>query len=224
MAFILCIETSGNLCSVALAENEKLLACAVIREPNAHASQLFGLIQQVINQVPLSMQALNGVAVSSGPGSYTGLRIGVAAAKGICQSLNIPLFALSTLKIIANPLLTKAKIVVPMIDARRNEVYYGVYDTNGNETAKPRAAILKPDLFDAYLLNNTVLFAGSGAAKWKEQCTSTHAYFLPDIQPVASDMVSLAFHKYQSGQSEDIAYFIPDYLKPVHIITKTDIE
>jgi len=215
MALILAIETATKNCSVALFENDKLLQ---LKEYNSaeysHSEQLTLFIKEVINKTKVNLKAIDGIAVSKGPGSYTGLRIGVSTAKGLCYSLEIPLIAVSTLRAMSFAILKKRgyKFYCPMIDARRTEVFSSIYDQKNNEVREIRADIVESDTY-AEFLKEKVLFFGDGALKCKMIINHPNAHFIDGIFPSAKDMGILAFKKYINKDYEDIAYFDPYYLK-----------
>lgn len=216
---ILCIETTGAICSAALFDRNQMLASREHLEPNAHAAVLFLLIDEVMKEAELDFPQLKGVAVSKGPGSYTGLRIGVSAAKGICHATGAALMAVSTLQLMAisSQYPAETSALIPMIDARRNEVYTGIYSPYGEALQAPRPLILTPDSYADALEKGVVYFIGNGATKWQAQCTHPNARFHPDVAPTALQMGELAMNLYDRQQFEDLAYFEPEYVKPVFI-------
>lgn len=214
MALILQIETGTTACSVALAQDGVLLAVKEQHEANIHASHLTLFIEEVLQQAQKSYQDLSAVAVSMGPGSYTGLRIGVSTAKGICFALNIPLIAISTLQAMAaakQSLATNNTLLCPMIDARRMEVFLAVYDAQLAVLEEVKAEILDEHSFDAWADKSLVLF-GDGAEKAKSLYSSEHFQFVPHVNS-AQDMTCLAYQKFLAKHVEDLAYFEPYYLK-----------
>jgi tRNA threonylcarbamoyladenosine biosynthesis protein TsaB len=215
MSLILHLETAGTVCSVALSQNGKLLALKEENKGYTHAEHLTLFIEEVMQMTGKNYSELSAVAVSKGPGSYTGLRIGVASAKGICYGLNIPLIALNTLASLANGAFNKhGKDVYycPMVDARRMEVYTAVY-YQGKIIIETEAKILNENSFLELLLQKEVLFFGDGALKFKDICKHTHATFDLTIQPSASYMIDLTYKKFLNNEFEDLAYFEPYYLK-----------
>ena len=214
MAKILLLETSGTILSVALADNGTVVADRVCREPRMQASLTAPLVKEVLDAAGLRAQDLDAVCVSKGPGSYTGLRVGVSTAKGLCFGAGVPLLAVCTLDILAGdgrpePAMTK---VVPMIDARRMEVYTAVYSPAGERLTEIEAKVIGPDSFAGELAAGPVLFIGDGALKCKDVLTSPNAHFR-EAFPLASDMAPLAQKAYNEKQFEDLAYFEPFYLK-----------
>ncbi len=219
MPKILCIETATEVCSVAISSQGKLLALEENHDGNAHASQLHNLVQKVLDSAGITLQDLDAVAVSKGPGSYTGLRVGVSTAKGYCYALGIPLIAINTLESLVRALelgereqATKS-LYVPMLDARRMEVYCAVFDSHANMIRETEAKIMDETSFAYLLENNEIYFLGNGAAKCKGMITHPHANFLDNVLCSAKGMVDAAFAAFQSKQFEDTAYFEPFYLK-----------
>jgi tRNA threonylcarbamoyladenosine biosynthesis protein TsaB len=196
-----------------------MLASREHLEPNAHAAVLFLLIDEVMKEARIDFPQLKGVAVSKGPGSYTGLRIGVSAAKGICHATGAALIAVSTLQLMAisSQYPAETSAVIPMIDARRNEVYTGIYSPYGEALQAPHPLILTPDSCADALEKGVVYFIGNGATKWQAQCIHPNARFNPDVAPTALQMGELAMNLYDRQQFEDLAYFEPEYVKPVFI-------
>lgn len=215
MATLLHLETATTNCSVSLAKNGQLLA---LQEHNAvsysHATQLHPFIQDVMKAASLSFSDLEGIAVSQGPGSYTGLRIGVAAAKGLCFALDLPLIATPTLQSMARQVKAQeGELIIPVLDARRMEVYSAVFDATHREIRETRAEIVDENTFEAFVSYPKVHIVGSGAEKCKTVLQHTNSSFISSMIPSARDMVPIAFGKYQAGQFEDLAYFEPHYLK-----------
>ncbi len=219
MAFILNIETSGEICSVALSEDDKCLLMKESREKNSHSAKLAVLTDELLKELNINPEKLDAIAVSEGPGSYTGLRIGVSFAKGLCYALNKPLIAVETLLINAQNLkinysIEENALICPMIDARRMEVYTALFDHNLNEIKQTQALILDKDSFSD--IHQKVCFVGSGSAKWKElisQNPNEHFIFVENIFPMADAMIPLSYRSYQENRFEDVAYFEPFYLK-----------
>ncbi|MEA4983931.1 MAG: tRNA (adenosine(37)-N6)-threonylcarbamoyltransferase complex dimerization subunit type 1 TsaB [Paludibacter sp.] len=218
MMVILHIETSTHVCSVALSEQEKFIFQQSNYDGMNHAALLSLFIQDALDLLKESGKKLDAVAVSSGPGSYTGLRIGVSTAKGLCYGLNIPLISVSTLEIMtiaAQKTLAADKhgLFVPMIDARRMEVYDALFDNNRKIVRDTAASIINEQSYTTWLENSQLYFFGSGAAKCKHVINSPHAIFIDDIHPLAENMIEPALKKFQQQQFEDVAYFEPFYLK-----------
>jgi tRNA threonylcarbamoyladenosine biosynthesis protein TsaB len=213
MAIILCLETATTNCSVALSVNGSVIAILEDSNKNySHAEMLHPFINKALEASKLKMEDLDAVAVSKGPGSYTGLRIGVSAAKGLCFALDIPLISIPTLESLANQVVSHPSFVVSMLDARRMEVYSAVFSEN-KEIRKTEAEILGETSFSNYLENGEVVFLGSGVEKFKLLCTHPNAIFLDDRLPSAREMASLAEKKYNTTNIENVAYFEPYYLK-----------
>ncbi|MBT8255255.1 MAG: tRNA (adenosine(37)-N6)-threonylcarbamoyltransferase complex dimerization subunit type 1 TsaB, partial [Bacteroidia bacterium] len=179
----------------------------------SHAERLHVYIEQVMSQAKLDMHHLDAIAVSMGPGSYTGLRIGVSAAKGLCFALNIPLYAISTLKSLARKADTDADFVIPLIDARRMEVYSAIYDGEMNEIREIRAEILVKDSFQEQLQSGKVEFIGNGVEKFQKICDHANAIFKSEQLPSAAQMAILVEEKHKKSDTVDVAYFEPFYLK-----------
>jgi tRNA threonylcarbamoyladenosine biosynthesis protein TsaB len=219
MALILNLETATTACSVALGRNGKLLALKELNADYTHAENLTIFIEDVLQQADLRLQDLDAIAVSKGPGSYTGLRIGVSTAKGLCYSLDKPLIAINTLQHMAQAMLRSAlpeaasSLLCPMIDARRMEVYCAVYK-NEEELLPTSAEIIDEHSFAALLKDNSILFFGDGASKCKSVLSQNkHALFMDDFYPSAKDMIALSEKAFAEKAFEDVAYFEPFYLK-----------
>lgn len=216
MAIILSLETSTDVCSVALHDDGKLLSQTEIHEPQSHGAQLALLLDQIMRAADLVFREINAVALTRGPGSYTGLRIGTSTAKGLCFALDIPLISVGSLELLAfqgrdhNP---SEALLCPMIDARRMEVYCFV--TNHNlEVVKPVAAkIIDQNSFSELLDGNKMLFFGDGAEKCREVLLHQNAVFINNIFPLATALGILADQKYKAGEFEDLINFKPLYLK-----------
>lgn len=214
MAIILNIETATTNCSVSLSKEGETFA---LQEDNSkqysHAERLHVYIETLLKQNNLQPTDLDAIAVSKGPGSYTGLRIGVSAAKGLCFALDKPLISVSTLEALARQVKAEEGVIVPMLDARRMEVYSAVFDANYNTVRKIEAQILDEQSFASYLEKGKVYFVGNGVEKTKTLITHENAVFIEDKLPSANEMSVIAFNKYQKKNLEDVAYFEPYYLK-----------
>lgn len=215
---LLLIETATPVCSVALASDDTILAERCSCEANAHSSRLPVFIGELFDQCGLKPADLDAVCVSSGPGSYTGLRIGVSSAKGLCYALGKPLLAVPTLQGMAAQYFSQHPDfrgqVCSMIDARRMECYTAIYDSPLHETKPVSADIIEAGIYDAYLDGSEVVFLGDGAEKTRTILgIHPHARYDADFQISAAGMLPIALHKLQSGQTEDVAYFEPYYLK-----------
>lgn len=214
MAWILNLETASVNCSVSLFDGEVLRASREDRSSDyTHAERLHVFIGEVLAQAGLEPRDLDAVAVSKGPGSYTGLRIGVASAKGLCYALDLPLIALPTLRIMAEAAPAKEGVLIPMLDARRMEVYSAVFDARLQPLRETRAEILTQGSFADYLTGQPLHLLGSGAGKCRELLTDPAFHFHPEVLPSSLEMGKLAFEAYREGRFEDIAYFEPYYLK-----------
>lgn len=213
---ILCIETSTDVCSVALVHNAKVVAHAERFSTNAHASTLTPLIEKIMKENALSMSQIDAVAVSSGPGSYTGLRIGVSTAKGICYALSKPLIAVNSLHVIAEAIFKacpEARIAAPMIDARRMEVYTELINNEGEIMSGVEAKIIDSTSFANDLRYNKIYFGGNGADKCSTVINNPNAIFVNNILPLAENLTHIAQYKFDTKQFESVAYFEPFYLK-----------
>ena len=219
---LLCIETSGKNCSVALFEGLQLVSIREVHtEQFSHSENLHVFIEQVLEESNLQPKAIKAIAISAGPGSYTGLRIGVATAKGLCYGWDIPLIALPTLRILAEQVtyeFTDIEYIIPMIDARRMEVFTSVYSHDFSPILGERAEILTESTFDTYLNKGKTIFLGDGITKFQAICKHKNAYFWQNKFPSAKQMGRLALEKYQAQAFEDIAYFEPFYLKEVYLV------
>lgn len=215
MAILLHLETATTNCSVGISKDDQII---VLKENNAvnysHAEQLHVFIKEALKEASLSFTDLDAVAVSKGPGSYTGLRIGVSAAKGLCFSLDLPLISTPTLQNIACQMdLEPGELVISALDARRMEVYSCVYDHQYREVRETRAEIIDEASFAEYVGEKRVYLVGSGAEKCRGVLQHPNFIFQPDVVPSAKEMAAIAFEKFKSKQFEDVAYFEPYYLK-----------
>jgi tRNA threonylcarbamoyladenosine biosynthesis protein TsaB len=214
MANILLIETSAEICSVAIESDGKILNIQMSNDAMQHATHLPVYIENAIKLIRQQNITLDAVAVSAGPGSYTGLRIGVSTAKGLCYAIGCKLIAIDTLKIIATSLqqdIPANAIICPLIDARRMEVYTAMFDSNLNEISPAEAKIIDETSFSD--INCPIYFCGSGAEKCSTVIKNPNAQFFTSVQPTANMMVSLAENAYRNNQFEDVAYYEPFYLK-----------
>ena len=220
-ALILLIETSGDACSVALAKGGECICSKIITTPRMQSSQLAPMTEELLGECSLTMADCSAVAVSSGPGSYTGLRVGVSMAKGLCFGAGKPLIGVGTLDIIAHEAklsLEDAAVdfIVPMIDARRMEVYQAVYDGNASRISEIEPMILDGSSYAELLGKGRVLFCGDGCEKFSGITGSKNALFCPCV-PKADFMAKIAHRKYLAGDFEDVAYMEPFYLKDFRI-------
>jgi tRNA threonylcarbamoyladenosine biosynthesis protein TsaB len=221
---LLSLETSSPICAVALHHlaDGRLLGQAELRLEKSHSTHLTVLIEQLIANTGHALPDLGAVAVSDGPGSYTGLRIGAAAAKGLCFALDIPLLAVGTLPALAHQVAGRvphaaAYLYAPMLDARRQEVYTAVYQADGTPVLAPTNLVLDPASLAEHLAAQPVLCFGSGAVKFQALVADQpHAVFLAGVQPSAVAIGELAYAAYQRQQFQDVAYYEPFYLKEVY--------
>ena len=225
MAIILNIETATNICSVALAKDLTTLSLRESSEEKSHATLLTVFIKEILTSQKLRPADLDAVSVSKGPGSYTGLRIGVATAKGLSYGSNIPLIAVNTLQAMAFGLINSKKLLsinirdtaniwfCPMIDARRMEVYLSFYDFQCKERREVSADIIKPGIYDFILNKRKVIFFGTGSGKCKNILNHPNAVFIDGFNTSAAFMTQLAYQNYLKKEFENTAYFEPYYLK-----------
>jgi tRNA threonylcarbamoyladenosine biosynthesis protein TsaB len=224
LAYIINIDTSGVTGSICLAEDGIPVKTYINQYQKDHASVLGVYLSDIINQFSLSKKNVLAVAISGGPGSYTGLRVATATAKGLCYAWDLPLIAVNTLQMMANGVKMQAEdsnhalgkqafLYCPMIDARRNEVYAALYDLELNEIMSPKAMILLPDSFSRQLASQTIYFFGDGSKKFKGVVkNNTNSLFI-DYELNASHLASLSYHFYLQKRFENLAYFEPFYLK-----------
>ncbi len=220
MALILNLETATETCSALLAENGKLIALKENIEGQQHARLLTVFIEELFRETGLTIKKLDAVAISKGPGSYTGLRIGVSAAKGIAYSAGIPLIAINTLQSLCSGVISNPEIIkepetwlCPMIDARRMEVYTAIYDTSNLLIREISAEIIDENSFQDILKKRKVLFFGNGSQKCREKIQSPNAVFVDKIICSALNMQSLSYEAFLAKYFVDVAYFEPLYLK-----------
>jgi tRNA threonylcarbamoyladenosine biosynthesis protein TsaB len=216
MAAILSLETSTNVCSVALHDHGNLIASSEIHIEQSHASKLALLIDDVKRLSEFPLNKLNAVSVSSGPGSYTGLRIGTSTAKGLCYALDIPLIAINTLDLMAyqiNKYNFAKNLLVPMIDARRMEVYCQITDAQLQNVIPVEAKVIDELSFADLLDNKQITFFGNGADKCQEVIKHKNAFFLRDVYPSAVQLGKMAYEKFTKQEFENLSSFEPFYLK-----------
>jgi tRNA threonylcarbamoyladenosine biosynthesis protein TsaB len=225
MACILNIETATPLCSVALAIDGKVIALRETLEERSHAARLTVFIEEMLAEQKIRLSDLDAVAVGKGPGSYTGLRIGVSTAKGICYGIKIPLIAVNTLGIMFRQVLTgnghgfqdvtfsPDTLFCPMIDARRMEVFTCLFNQMGEELEPVSARIIDQDSFRLQLTEHPIAFFGTGMEKCKSLIFHPNGIFIPEIYPHSSALAILSEEKYMQCAFENIAYFEPFYLK-----------
>ena len=209
---ILMIETSTDCCSAALAIDGKIVSSRVNDAPKVHASMLAPYVDEILKEAGCRMPDCDAVAVSEGPGSYTGLRVGVSTAKGLCFGAGVPLIGVDTLSILAHQAEGKYDFIVPMIDARRMEVYCAVFDGNAVKVSETEAKILDSNSFSELLDQGTVLFIGDGVDKFREVCKHSGAHF-QSCRPLAEAMTVPATEALAKKEFKDVAYFEPFYLK-----------
>ncbi|MGC9331468.1 MAG: tRNA (adenosine(37)-N6)-threonylcarbamoyltransferase complex dimerization subunit type 1 TsaB [Bacteroidales bacterium] len=229
MPRILHIETSGKTCSVAISKDDSLTDSDSISEDKSHARHLTPMIQRLLHHNKLTYNDLDVVAVSAGPGSYTGLRIGVSVAKGICYAAGLPLIAVPTLEIMLKHLFTSFDktsdfdLFVPMIDARRMEVYQACFTSDGKRISDVSPLILNVNAYRDQLEKHKMLFFGNGAEKAEKVITHPHAFFIPGVMPDARYMVSGALNRFRHKNFEDVAYYEPFYLKAFQATTPKNL-
>ena len=216
MSYILNIESSSTNCSISLTKDGKLLS---LKEKNdekySHSTKLHSYVNKVLIDSKVKIKELSAIAVSKGPGSYTGLRIGVAAAKGLCFSLDIPLISVSTLLILSKQIKISSGLIVPVLDARRDEVYSAVYDTNHNLVREEAPEIIDQNSFENYSKESEIYFIGSGQKKCKELINSNDnlIFYNKESFPSSKEMAYISYKKFLNSDFEDLAYFEPAYLK-----------
>lgn len=221
MAYILNIETATKNCSVSLGKDEQLIdLLEYAGESYSHAEKLHVFIAQILEKNNLKPKDLGAVAVSMGPGSYTGLRIGVSAVKGLAYNLDIPLIAVSTLENLARKIKTNSGYIIPIIDARRMEVYSAVFDNQYRLIRDVKADLLEENPFDEYLNVKPVIFVGDAVPKTQKVVSHKNAVFADEKYPSAKEMHFSAYQKFKENKFENIAYFEPFYLKDFIVTTK----
>jgi tRNA threonylcarbamoyladenosine biosynthesis protein TsaB len=219
MALILLMETSTEVCSVGLAKDGKIIGIKENFEGNQHASQLHVLVDELLKETNYSLKNIDAVAISKGPGSYTGLRVGVSSAKGYCYGLDIPLIAIGTLESLKNQLLEKLLnesenyFIIPMLDARRMEVYCGIWNHLSEQIVDIEAKILDDTSFSDYISMSKTYFVGTGIEKFNKIISNENAVFMSDLYSSVIGMAAEAEQKFANNEFEDTAYFEPYYLK-----------
>ena len=219
MSCILNIETSTDVCSVAISDNGQVIFNKEDHSGPNHAVKLGVYVDEALSFIDAHGISLEAVAVSCGPGSYTGLRIGVSMAKGICYGRDVKLISIPTLELMAVPVLLgehpaeEDALIVPMLDARRMEVYAKVMDRALKEVRPIQADIVDAETYKEYLDRGTVYFFGNGAEKCMEVINYPNARLVKGIEPLAKNMAPLAEKRFVEGKFEDVAYFVPFYLK-----------
>jgi len=217
MSIILNIDTAQETAFVCISENGLPIFIAENHSQKDHASFLHPAIVELLKKAAISITELDAIAVTKGPGSYTGLRVGMSAAKGLAYTLQKPLITISTLELMAHDILTiivdKESLICPMIDARRMEVFTAIYDCNLNATISPSAMILDESSFDDWLMTHNIFFTGSGSMKFQQICKHTNAKFIQTNNlPVSMSVISE--NKNEKKMFSDIAMIEPDYIKP----------
>ena len=217
MSYILNIESSTTNCSVSLANNGELISIRELNEKNySHSTKLHSFIEEVLKNSNITVNKLSAIAVSSGPGSYTGLRIGVSAAKGLCYALQIPLISVPTLKVLARQLnIQREDLIIPVMDARRDEVYSAVYNSEYELVRDIFPEIIDSESFSGLAKDNKLYFIGNGQEKCERliRKNSNLIFSNYDTFPSSKEMVLISYEKFKKLKFEDVAYFEPDYLK-----------
>ena len=218
MATILHIETSTDVCSVAVSEDGQVIFDQEDHSGPNHAERLGTMVDEALSFTDNHAIPFDAVAVSCGPGSYTGLRIGVSMAKGVCYGQNLKLIAVPTLELLCVPILLREipeedALLCPMLDARRMEVYAGIYDRGLKPIRPIHADIVDGNTYKAYLDEHPIYFFGNGAKKCQDAIKHPNAHFIENINPIAKWMQPLAEKRFLNEQFEDVAYFVPFYLK-----------
>ncbi|MEJ8804508.1 tRNA (adenosine(37)-N6)-threonylcarbamoyltransferase complex dimerization subunit type 1 TsaB [Pontibacter sp. H249] len=220
---LLALETSTTVCSVALFKGEQLMGTSELRIEKSHSSHITVMMEQLVNNCGFKIEDVNAIAVSGGPGSYTGLRIGTSTAKGLCYALEIPLIEVSTLYSLAEQVINytanpERYLFCPMLDARRMEVYTCVLNHKLEEATPIAPVVLNEETFQDLLYKREIIFFGSGADKFKELVANNqNALFVGEVVPSAVPVGRLALKKYELEAFEDVAYYEPFYLKDVYI-------
>lgn len=226
MAYLLNIESTSTVCSVAVSENNTLLAIKEINDGFTHAENLHLFIQSVMRQAGLTLSQLHAISISSGPGSYTGLRIGYASAKGLAYALNIPLIKVDTLQSMSLFVINSVKndaYYCPLIDARRMEVYYAIHNLELIEIQKPANLVIAENTVSLFDLDKDIYFFGDGLEKSKSMFSQLkRANFIENIVPSSNHLISLAFDKFRKNEFEDLAYTEPFYLKDFYFTTPSN--
>ena len=215
MAIRLYIETATTNCSVCLASDEEILYFKEENDKNySHSEKLHVFIKEAYESAQIKPDDIAAVVVGKGPGSYTGLRIGVSTAKGLCFASEKELIAIESLEILARSIKIEDGIILPLLDARRMEVYSAVFNSNYEQVRDTKAEIITEDSFSDYLANGKVHFIGNGAEKCKGVITHENAVFYDEIYfPSAKKMIAIGMDKHKKNDTEDVAYFEPYYLK-----------
>jgi tRNA threonylcarbamoyladenosine biosynthesis protein TsaB len=221
MAYLLAIETAIELCSVALGKDTTCMALAENEQGNSHAEKLMLLVDQVLKQSGIRIEDVHAVCISEGPGSYTGLRIGLSSAKGICDALNVPLIAIPTLQSMAwgaREQYPNDEQYCPMIDARRMEVYAAVYDASLQLVENSTNVILDENSYSTFLQKGRLIFSGNATAKARALFDGNDKAVFAPTKTSARYLLALAYEKYIRNDFADVAYFEPFYLKEFHSV------
>lgn len=219
--YILNLETATKNCSVSLSKNGILIGIKEFNDGNySHAELLNPFIAEVLKMADISFSDLSAIAISKGPGSYTGLRIGVSTAKGLCFALDIPLISVDTLAILAQSIQVESGVIIPLLDARRMEVYQAVFDVNHQFLLPTEAVIVDENTYDYWFEKSKVHFVGDAVTKIKTVLNHPNAIFYEDIFPSSSQMCAPAFQKFIKNDFENVAYFEPFYLKDFIVLKK----
>lgn len=219
MSTIINIETSTEVCSVALCKDNEVIALKENKEGLNHAKLVTIFVEALLEEAKLDIKEIDAIGISKGPGSYTGLRIGVSTAKGLCYGAQIPMIGINTLQAISVEAIKSAENIdkdtwfCPMIDARRMEVFCAFFDTNNKQQEDIKAVIVDQDSFKEILNERKVVFFGNGAEKCKETITHKNAIFIDNIRNSAANMAALSNEAFKNQSFEDVAYFEPFYLK-----------
>ncbi|RKS00758.1 tRNA (adenosine(37)-N6)-threonylcarbamoyltransferase complex dimerization subunit type 1 TsaB [Flavobacterium sp. 102] len=221
MTYILNIETATKNCSVSLAKDGKTILLKEIAEQGySHAEKLHVFIEDILKEAGITVRDLKAIAISKGPGSYTGLRIGVSAAKGLCYALQIPLISVDTLQVLAQKVTQNDGLIIPMIDARRMEVYSAVFDPNYQKIVEVQAEVLTEVSYADR--TETIYIVGDCQEKCQSVLTAVNFVFLSEIVfPSANEMSPISYKKFIQNEFEDVAYFEPFYLKDFMLTKKT---
>jgi tRNA threonylcarbamoyladenosine biosynthesis protein TsaB len=222
MALLLCIDTATEDAGICLSNNDEILAFKESRDQKNHASFVQPAIEELVNNSGIQLKDINAVAVVNGPGSYTGLRVGLATAKGLCYALNKPLLLLNTLEVMARGAMRNYReatfLFCPMIDARRMEVFTAVYDSSLNEIMEPKAMILNESSFEELLEKSKIVFSGSGHNKLQKIINNNNAFFTEQHHNV-TDVASAASRAFEKKVFSNVAYSEPFYLKEFFTIS-----
>lgn len=216
---LLCIDTGTSICSVALGRDAELVGVKEIADSRAHSSQLTVLIDELLKENNVVINEIDAVLINKGPGSYTGLRIGVSTAKGICYALGKPLVSVGSLEAMACGTILQHQniepntLFCPMIDARRMEVYTAIFDSKQQAITQVEAKIIDENSFSNWLEKQKMVFFGNGASKCKQVISHPNAIFIDNFEPSAAHMLPLGYKSLIDGKIEDTAYFEPFYLK-----------